>query len=153
MFWQGGFTFYTAIVVPLGTEVLKSARRQGFITRRVTRSINVTGAVALLPLAWDALLGRDPRARRRWLRALLCLAMLLAQLALFYLHPAMDRYLQVKGGIVLDAEAFHPLHRMYLWVSTLLWGLAVAFTILTVFAWRAEDRSEGATLADGNAPR
>jgi hypothetical protein len=142
MFWQGGFTFYAAVVVPVGTEVLgNSPRRQGFITRRVTHYLNLTAAAALLPLAWDALAARDPARHRRRLRALLWLGMLLAQAVLFYLHPQMDRYLRVKGGIVLDPEAFRPLHRTYLWVSTAQWACAVGFTVLTVLAWRAEDRT------------
>ena len=37
-FWQGGFTFYAGVVVPVGTDVLGSSLKQGFVTRRVTRS-------------------------------------------------------------------------------------------------------------------
>ena len=51
MFWQGGFLFYASIVVPIGQEVLPTPQDQGFITRHVTKSMNVSGAVALLPLA------------------------------------------------------------------------------------------------------
>ena len=44
MFWLGGFTFYASIVVPIGTRVLgNSSRRQGFITREVTRQLNEQG--------------------------------------------------------------------------------------------------------------
>ena len=35
MFWQGGFMFYGAVVVPVGSEVLASDTGQGFITRSV----------------------------------------------------------------------------------------------------------------------
>src|SRR2546428_9021513 len=55
MFWQGGFTFYAAVVVPVGQQVLGSDLEQGFITRQVTQWLNVAGAVALVPLAWDVL--------------------------------------------------------------------------------------------------
>ena len=43
-FWQGGFTFYAAVVVPVGTEVLGSSMEQGSITRRVTVYLNMAGA-------------------------------------------------------------------------------------------------------------
>jgi hypothetical protein len=139
-FWQGGFTFYTAVVVPVGTEVLHGARRQGFITRQVTRYLNWTGTLALVPLAWDVAGGSDRSAWRRRLRALCWLGLLLAQAALFPLHAYLDSLLQPRGGIVLDLEAFHPAHRLYLWVSTFQWGCGVAFLLLTLLAWRAEDR-------------
>ena len=65
MFWQGGFTFYAAVVVPVGKEVLGSHFNQGRITRRVTVYLNLAGAVALLPLAWDAAASADRAARWR----------------------------------------------------------------------------------------
>ena len=52
MFWQGGFTFYAAVVVPIGQENL-GHEEQGFITREVTNYLNLAGAAALLLLAWD----------------------------------------------------------------------------------------------------
>jgi hypothetical protein len=141
-FWQGGFTFYAGVVVPTGTQVLRSERRQGFITRRVTYYLNLTAAGALAPLAWDVLAARDRVRRRRW-RAALWLGMAGAQATLFVLHPYLDSLLQVKGGIVLDPEAFRPAHRLYLWVSTAQWGCGVLFLLLTLLAWRAEDGRRG----------
>src|SRR5438876_9914573 len=65
MFWQGGFVFYAGVVVPIGTEVLGSAQEQGRITRRVDVGLNWTGAAALIPLGWDAYVGRRQRLGRR----------------------------------------------------------------------------------------
>ena len=48
MFWLGGFTFYAAVVVPIGREVLGSA--QSDVTRHVSFYLNLTAAIALLPL-------------------------------------------------------------------------------------------------------
>src|SRR5262249_595616 len=138
-FWQGGFTFYAAVVVPAGPAALKSARRQGFIARRVTHYLNLTAAVALAPLAWDVAAARDPSARRRWARAGLWLGMALTQGWLFWLHAQLDSMLQVKGGIVLDPEAFRPTHRLYLWVHTAQWGFGLLFLLLSLVAWRKED--------------
>ena len=41
MFWQGGFTFYAAVVIKVGQDVLGSHRRQGFVTRRVAQYLNL----------------------------------------------------------------------------------------------------------------
>jgi hypothetical protein len=141
-FWQGGFTFYASIVVPIGTDVLRSSRRQGFITRLVTRDLNLSGAIALAPLAWDLAAGRDPSRRRRLARVGFWLGLAATQAALFWLHPHLDSLLQVKGGIVLDPEAFRPLHRLYLWLSTAQWACGLGYLGLAVLAWRAEDRRD-----------
>ena len=60
MCWQGGFTFYTAVVVPIGTAVLETALAQGWITRQVTVYLNLAGAAALVMLGWDMLACLDP---------------------------------------------------------------------------------------------
>ena len=59
MFWLGGFTFYAAVVVPVGQEDLGSHLEQGFITRQVTKYLNLSGAIALLLLAWDVVASHD----------------------------------------------------------------------------------------------
>ena len=52
MFWQGGFTFYSSIVVPIGRHVLaEEVDLQSVITQRVTSWLNVAGVVALFLLA------------------------------------------------------------------------------------------------------
>src|SRR5689334_22865465 len=61
MFWQGGFTFYAGVVVPIGTDVFGSAAGQAGITRRVAWYINVSGAAALAVFAWDVLAARPGR--------------------------------------------------------------------------------------------
>ena len=70
LFWQGGFTFYAVVVVPVGQEVLGSHKEQGFITREVTKYLNWAGAIALVPLAWDLAATRERTVltrRLRWL--------------------------------------------------------------------------------------
>jgi hypothetical protein len=137
-FWQGGFTFYAGVVVPVGTDVLGSSLRQGFITRRVTRYLNLTGACALAVLAADLALARDPSRRRRRVRLLLWAGMLACQAGLFGLHAYLESLLR-PGRIIADREAFRPAHRAYLWVSTFQWALAVLFLLGSVRAWSAED--------------
>ncbi len=134
MFWQGGFTFYAAVVVPVGSSVLGSHREQGAITRHVTNYLNLAAAVALVPLAWEAAAGR--RRRPRW-ACWLGMALTLAALAVlhFYLDELFDRDLAGSA----DRPAFAVGHRWYLWVSTAQWACAVGYLVLTLLAWREED--------------
>jgi hypothetical protein len=148
-FWQGGFTFYAAVVVPIGTEELGSALAQGFITRRVTQQLNVTGAVALALLAWDCWVARDPSSLRRYARPALWLVMVLALAALFHLHGLLEGMLDLDSRILADHRAFRPLHRLYLWVQTVQWGASVLLLLLSVAAWRAQDRKEGKEGTEG----
>ena len=96
MLWQGGFLFYAAVVVPTGTDVLGSFQ-QGRVTRNVTDTMNVIGAITLAVLAWDQI--RSPARRRaRWL----LWAMLASGLvALFLIHPLIERYVDFSaaGGV------------------------------------------------------
>ena len=66
--WLGGFTFYAAVVVPAGTEVLGGAVAQGFITQAVTLHLNLLGVGALAALLWN---GLATRVRGRLRTALL----------------------------------------------------------------------------------
>ena len=141
MFWLGGFTFYASVVVPVGTEVLKSDLRQGFITRRVTFYLNIIAAVALVVLLAEAFLTADPSRRRRWARRSLWGVMVLCQVGLFLAHDYLDDRLQVKGMIVLDRDTFRPAHRLYLWTHTVQWTAGLTYIGLMLRAWTAEDQN------------
>ena len=139
MFWQGGFTFYVAVVVPAGHAVLRPSFHQAFVTRLVTFYLNVAGAVALVLLAWEAASTRDPSAvRRRW-RWAAWLGMVVALGVLVWLHPRLDAHMDAENLRILDHDGLNPIHRAYLWVSTAQWGCAVIYAFLTLQAWRAED--------------
>jgi hypothetical protein len=144
MFWQGGFTFYAAIVVPIGTEVLGSAAEQGFITQRVTDSLNVVTAVALAILIWEMLAGADPARWRRLARwsAVVVIAITLG--ILLWLHPQLDNLLVPAESRVMERASFRTMHRIYLWTSTVQWAAAVVMVATQPAAWRAEDRSVSA---------
>jgi hypothetical protein len=135
MFWQGGFTFYAAVVVPIGTDILGGALEQGFITRRVTNYLNLAGAVALPILAWD-MLSSDPVRWRRRLRWGMWLTMLATLAALVWLHVELDNLLDVEQQSVLDRGAFRMQHGFYLNVSTVQWATALAWLGLSLSAWR-----------------
>jgi hypothetical protein len=139
MFWQGGFTFYGGVVVPVGSDVLGSEREQGFITRKVTNYLNLAGAVALAVWGWDlsVMRGMSPGGRRlRW--AIWC-GLVLSLALLVWLHPRLDELLDPEDVMVLDRHRFRSLHERYLIVSTVQWAGCLLLTALTIRAWRDED--------------
>lgn len=135
MFWQGGFTFYAAVVVPVGTYVLGSAEEQGWITRLVTPWLNLAGVVALLLCAWELWAQPGATTVDRWGRW--CLWTLAAALlgGLFWLHPWMDQLLDVEQFRLLDRAAFYTLHRRYLYLSTVQWAACLILLGWTVRVW------------------
>jgi hypothetical protein len=123
--------------VPVGQSVLSSHRRQGFITREVTNYLNLTGAIALMPLAFDVAVSTH-RSARRWFAWVI---MAVAQGVLFWLHGQLDELLDPEHGSLLDLAAFRTGHRWYLWVSTIQWAAAVVYTLLTLAAWAGHDKA------------
>jgi Na+-driven multidrug efflux pump len=138
-FWQGGFTFYASVVVPVGQQV-SGNRQQGFVTRQVTVYLNLAGAAALTVLLWDLLAARDSSKWRRMSRWFLWTSMALALLGLFWLHGQLDELLIVKGRVVRDPDAFYEQHRLYLWISTLQWACGLLYLIATLLVWRKADQ-------------
>jgi hypothetical protein len=139
MFWQGGFTFYTGVVVPIGTNVLGSAEEQGWITRRVTGWLNLAGVVTLAVVAWDIAAGGDPVRLRRRLRWALWLALAAALGLLVWLHPRLDALMDPEQAHIVNRPEFRRLHRYYLWISTLQWTVDLPFLLLMLRAWQGED--------------
>ena len=110
MFWQGGFTFYGGVVVPVGSAVLGSEREQGFITRRVTNYLNLAGAVALAVWGWDLSAGRGMSPGGRRLRWATWTGLVLSLALLVWLHPRLDELLDPEDVLVLDRQRFRSLH-------------------------------------------
>lgn len=141
LLWQGGFLFYSAVVVPIGTEVLGSAARQGAITGPVTNWLNLFGGVCLALFAWDQAATADPSRRRAaarwwvWAAAVALLGVLLAfhQYLLFFMDPA--------GRRVVMRRPFRVSHIVYMWASTLHWLCGLGMAGLALAAWRGEDRA------------
>jgi hypothetical protein len=149
MFWQGGFTFYSAVVVPLGQELF--GRKQGFLTREVTDYLNLSGAIALIILAWDVVVVPD-RAARRYVRWLCWLLMSAGLVALAWLHVHMDRYFDFDEMRILERGAFRYEHRWYLWISTVQWGAALVYIVLMLLGWRNEQPAVTAAPARSADP-
>jgi hypothetical protein len=140
MLWQGGFLFYAAVVVPVGTAVLGSAAAQGVITRRVTWWLNLFGLVYLGLLAWDVAATRDPKPRRESARWWLWVAAAGLLYLLWFFHLLLDYFMDPRGESVQVRRPFRAVHVSYLWASTLHWLIGLAQAWLTLAAWRGEDR-------------
>jgi hypothetical protein len=126
--WLGGFTFYGAVVIPVGMKVLGGHVRQGFITQRVTGQLNWIGVVALAILLWQAAVIWPMRGRlARWGLALSMVMMIVIQAGLFVMHPMLDQLLDTDARVILDEPRFRGLHRYYLMASTVQWGAGLLF--------------------------
>jgi hypothetical protein len=130
-FWQGGFTFYAAVVVPIGTDVLGSVSEQARITRRVTVAMNLAGLAAIVIFAADVAL----ESNRRRGRAVVLGIITVLLIALVVLRAHLDALFHGPEAYVDDRAAFRPWHRLYLWLSTVQWAASVAFLALTLAAW------------------
>ena len=122
LFWQGGFVFYAAIVVPTGTEMLGSAT-QGLVTQRVTHWLNAFGILWHLLIFWDL--------RSHWsrLRFRLWIVSFVFLISLIGLHIAMDEALVNRG------THFRTMHILYLWISTFHWLIGLAMAWLSLRVW------------------
>ncbi len=149
MFWQGGFMFYGAVVVEVGSRVLGSHLDQGLVTRSVTNYVNAAGAVALAIWAWEIAGARDPARGRGRLRWGLWLLLVIALGILTWQHVRLDELIDAESPRILDQALFHQRHRWYLAVSTLQWAGSVVLTAVTLLAWRGEDQghARGKTAA------
>jgi hypothetical protein len=141
LFWQGGFTFYSAVVVHVGQAVLGSHMEQGLVTRSVTNYLNFGGAVAIAFWVWDIAGTRDPAWSRSWIRWALWAVLLVTLGLLAWLHVRLDELIDLDSHGILEPPEFRRLHSWYLNVSTIQWAGSLLLTAATLMAWRAEDRA------------
>jgi len=141
--WMGGFTFYSGLVIPIATDVLGSHRAAGFITQRVTSSLNICGVLALAILLWNLIADRESATRQERRRLTLAWAFLaIAEIALVALHPILDAQLDRASQQIVGAH-FIAWHRTYLWISTAQWVVMLPFTWITLVVWqRADQRAD-----------
>lgn len=134
--WQGGFMFYGAVVVPVGTRVLGSESLQGFVTQSVTNYLNFFGVISLTVWLIEMLLYRDTSKFRHLTRWSLLTSMILLLGLLFWLHVELDSLLDAGSLVVLQQQQFNRMHSWYLIISSMQWALAVVFAVVTLAAWR-----------------
>lgn len=111
--WLGGFTFYSGVVIPVLHDRFDSLD-VGAVTQRVTDWLNVLGLVTVVVWGASVRLVDGRRTRWAWVVSLALSGVLLAALAV--LHEVMDARLDT-GSL----DGFYPLHRAYLWLSTVQW--------------------------------
>ena len=141
LFWQGGFTFYAAVVIPVAGRVLHDDLHQrARITEQATDVLNYAGVAAAVLLLWDFAAAPDPSRPRRRLRGGAWAVLVATLAALFLLHYRMD-VLDPPGGTgpPPDSTTFFTLHSAYIWVSTAQWLAAFVWLAVALRAWRAQD--------------
>ena len=123
--WWGALTFYSLVVVPIGSDVL-GATAQGFVTQRVTHWLNGIGLVTLILLLWNLV------AVRRWLLIATWLLMASCLAGLAVLHGSLDALLDPQSQSVHNVERFYNAHRVYLLITAVQWlaGLAHLWGLL-----------------------
>jgi hypothetical protein len=137
MLWWGGLTFYSAIVVPIGTNVLQSSEQQGLVTQQVTKYLNALGLVAAVVLAWNAWQYRAI-AKTKLFRGLLVGSLILfsTQLLLYGLHARLSDLLLHDA----DRAVFYSVHRVYLLAVGLQWLSGTIAIVGVIALWRLVDK-------------
>jgi len=129
--WVGGFTFYSAVVIPVLHESLGSLDT-GYVTQRVTDYINAAGVVAVVLWWLSAWVDRSAGpALVKWARLGFLAATTITLLGLIGLHRVMDSRLE-SGSL----RGFYPLHRIYLVGSTVQWFANLGLMAVMPILWR-----------------
>jgi len=132
LLWQGGFLFYAAVVIPVGSGVLGSWS-QGTVTRHVTNWTNLIGAVALVILAWDQWANTTDRCRR--LRWGLWAVMGAGLVALVLLHSVLAAYVDGTAENGASFADFYLRHRIYLYIASIQWVASLGYVAAMLRAW------------------
>jgi hypothetical protein len=139
LFWQGGFLFYSTVIIPIGRNVLDDIHQQAKITRQATAVLNIAGGVALLSFAWDLLAVRDPSPWRGRGRVILWLVLLVTLVVLIWLRAVLDQQFTGAAWVGTDQPRFSLGHRFYVAISTAQGISALIFLGLTLCGWKALD--------------
>lgn len=134
-FWQGGFVFYSGVVVPLGSDMWGD-RTQGFLTRMVAPWMNVAGGVALAIWILDGIF--NPPWRKT--RIFLAISMGIGVAVLVWLYPQMNTHLDPVTEFVEDPKGFKRLHRVYLWLCTVIWMVSLLWLWLLTSPRKQDER-------------
>jgi len=139
--WLGGFTFYSAVVIHVGADVLGDHRPVGFITQEVSNWLNLIGSIVLALLLWN--MAATWPAATRWRRAGLAvtwLGMSIGLAALVVLHRSLDAVLNADSREIINYHQFLWLHRFYLAISTGQLGRRLAARLVSRLARRQHAR-------------
>ena len=114
--YLGGFTFYSAVVIPILHDRLESPLETGLITQRVTNVLNSLGLMTLSS-GWcvfgSGYLAANQSDRGGRFKIWLLVISSVCLIALFVLHRVLDHNLEAG-----TTTGFYLFHRAYLWTST-----------------------------------
>lgn len=147
----GGFSFYAAVVVPVGSAVLDSTS-QGFVTRQVTHFLNAGQFVLLLILAWEIRAGNQTKAARRQL-LILCGILSLCCTGLIIAHPWLDSLLDAEAFSISHPEEFYFRHRVYLWVSSVQWLATLTLIWVLQASWQSPPATGAVPASESDSAR
>lgn len=120
-FWLGGFTFHALVVIPSGHDVLGS-RNIGFLTQRVTETLNVAGVVTIALLLLNSVLEWRSRPMLQRITLALTWSLLAVTLLLqFRLHSKISYTLENTSRSIRDHVEFQRLHTAYERVAMVQW--------------------------------
>lgn len=139
--WLGGFTVYTAFVIPIGHRQVSSGRF-GFVTGQVTSVLNVLSAIAALVLLVNLFTERGGvGGRLRWMLVGTWLMIVAALLVLVALHSNLDELLNYKTREISSQERFQTLHERYELFASLQWGAGLVHLWCVLAGWRRSDQA------------
>jgi hypothetical protein len=120
-FWLGGFTFHALVVIPAGHDLLGS-RTIGFVTQRVSETLNVAGVATLVLLLFNFILEWRGRSMLQQLALALTWILLAATLCIqFGLHSKISSTLESTSRSIRDQSEFRRLHTAYERVAMVQW--------------------------------
>ena len=124
--WWGGLTFYSAVVISVGTNVL-SATAQGFVTQSVTHYLNGLLAIVLLVSGWNVFTTRIRIQIVAWVSLLTSLPLLML------VHGQLDQLLDSETHSVSNPDEFYGRHQIYLWLTIVQWLAGIVLLWFNLF--------------------
>ena len=141
--WLGGFTVYTAFVIPIGHRHFPD-RQFGFLTGEVTTVLGILSAAAtMLALVNMALDWTRLEAGGRWASLATLLLLLGALLSVFIVHAKLDALLDYHARRISDPALFEPLHERYELFATIQWAAGLLHLGCLLAGWRRVDVKSG----------
>lgn len=145
--WFGGFTFYTACVVRVGSKVV-GGLTQGYITKQVTEVLEVLAAIMAVGVALD--IAASWKSAGRWMRVLQCtawLTMAASTVSIIAIHLKMNALLDASTMAKPNHDLFSPFHQAYQFISTCLWLATVTYVVMMVSNYQRKMPSNPSSLS------
>lgn len=141
--WMGGFTFFSSVTLRVAHKLLGESQEFGYVTQVVTDRLNVIGLIALLLLLAQLAAHWQILARhRRFLLSFTWLILVVTLMFLFNLHNAIDAVIDFEQRVVIDPDAFEPLHVRYKQVAAVQWLAAVVHLTVMLMTSHKERQAD-----------